>query len=80
MENLTRYTCCAAEGDYGAGMEPSWDGDYVSYDDHQRVVDALQAQIDRLMLEHCPEEMTTEQKKRWKDSQVPAPEFDSAHR
>jgi len=33
---------------------------------------ALQATIDRLMLEFCPDEMTPEQVKRWSDNQVPA--------
>lgn len=31
---------------------------------------ALQAKIDALMLEHCPEEMTQEQIERWKEGQV----------
>ena len=30
----------------------------------------LQAKIDALMLEHCPEEMTKEQIERWKENQV----------
>jgi hypothetical protein len=32
----------------------------------------LEARIDWLMLEYCPEEMTEEQKQRWADSQEPA--------
>ena len=35
----------------------------------------LQAQIDMLMLEYCPEEMTPEQKETWAKHQVPADEF-----
>jgi hypothetical protein len=31
--------------------------------------DALQARIDALMLEYCPEEMTEEQLKTWKENQ-----------
>jgi hypothetical protein len=31
--------------------------------------DALQAKIDMLMLEYCPEEMTAEQKRVWADNQ-----------
>jgi len=32
---------------------------------------AQQAQIDQLMLEHCPSEMTAEQLANWKKHQVP---------
>ena len=31
--------------------------------------EALQAEIDRLMLEYCPDEMTKKQKQRWEDNQ-----------
>lgn len=72
--NLTRYTCAPAEGDYNAGMEPSSDGDYVSYEDAMRVIGDLQAKIDRLMLEYCPGEMTEEQKAEWAKHQKPVPE------
>lgn len=34
--------------------------------------DALQAQIDSLMLEYCPEEMTAEQLENWRKAQQPA--------
>ena len=47
------------------------DGDYVLYKDHDEAVSALQARIDRLMLEHCPDEMTPEQKANWKKHQAP---------
>lgn len=35
-------------------------------------LEALQAKIDRLMLEYCPEEMTEEQKANWAKHQVPS--------
>jgi hypothetical protein len=35
-------------------------------------VDALQAKIDELMLEYCPEEMTVEQKAEWANHQKSA--------
>lgn len=38
----------------------------------RREVSAKQAQIDRLMIEYCPEEMTPEQIENWKRHQVPA--------
>lgn len=37
-----------------------------------------QASIDRLMLEHCPVEMTHEQMAAWASAQVAAPGFDEA--
>lgn len=37
------------------------------------VVEALQAKIDALMLEYCPDEMTPEQIANWERHQVPAP-------
>ena len=33
--------------------------------------EALQARIDELMLEHCPDEMTAEQKANWAEHQKP---------
>ena len=67
--SLTRYECTSGEGDYNAGMEPSMDGEYVSYEDAQRIIDAQQAEIDRLMMEFCPDEMTKEQLANWAASQ-----------
>lgn len=37
----------------------------------KRDYDALQAQIDRLMLEYCPDEMTDEQFENWAKHQRP---------
>ena len=37
------------------------------------IVNALQAKIDTLMLEHCPDEMSEEQKSEWAEHQRPAP-------
>ena len=41
-------------------------------DELEAEVASLQAQIDRLMLEHCPGEMTQEQLDLWAASQKPA--------
>ena len=41
-------------------------------------LDQLQARIDALMLEHCPDEMTPEQMAAWANAQVAAPGFDEA--
>lgn len=37
-----------------------------------RKIDALQATIDALMLEYCPEDMTPEQFENWKQHQRPS--------
>lgn len=37
----------------------------------RRTIAARQAQIDRLMFEYCPDEMTEEQKQRWAQHQTP---------
>lgn len=44
----------------------------------QRELAAKQAVIDRLMFEHCPEEMTQEQLDEWASHQMPAP-FDDQY-
>jgi hypothetical protein len=45
----------------------------------QREAEHLQAKIDRLMLEHCPQDMTPEQLEEWRTHQVPAgPEAEAA--
>ena len=38
----------------------------------QAKVERLEARIDALMLEYCPDEMTAEQKANWAEHQVPA--------
>ena len=38
-------------------------------------IPALEARIDALMLEYCPDEMTDEQMKRWGENQVDAGDF-----
>lgn len=43
-----------------------------------RKADALQAQLDALMLEYCPEEMTEAQKANWAKHQKPASEEQQA--
>ena len=40
----------------------------------ESVVATLQARIDELMLEYCPDEMTPEQLDEWARHQIPAPE------
>ena len=40
----------------------------------ERDLAAKQAEIDRLMMEHCPEEMTAEQRAAWAKHQVVVPE------
>ena len=42
----------------------------------KRDYDALQAQIDRLMLEYCPDEMTDEQFENWAKHQRPVEMYD----
>lgn len=37
----------------------------------QNLADRMQASIDLLMLEHCPEEMTEEQLENWELHQIP---------
>ena len=42
--------------------------------------DGLQAKIDALMLEYCPDEITPEQIENWKRHQVSAgPEYETLH-
>lgn len=41
------------------------------YEKHQIEIEALQARIDELMLEYCPEDMTKEQIENWKAHQKP---------
>lgn len=43
-----------------------------------RKADALQAQLDALMLEYCPDEMTEAQKDNWAKHQKPASEEQQA--
>lgn len=49
--------------------ELSDNGSYMMYEDHKRIVDAMQAKIDFLMLEWCPNEMTAEQFEAWAAAQ-----------
>ena len=41
------------------------------FDDIQAKMDGLQYQIDELMLEYCPDDMTDEQLNIWAENQVP---------
>lgn len=43
----------------------------IRYLVHINRTNALQAKLDQVMLEHCPEEMTEEQKRRWGEHQKP---------
>jgi len=46
--------------------------EYVRYIDYKQDTEVLQAQIDSLMLEYCPKEMTKEQLDNWAKHQRPA--------
>lgn len=60
-----------ADGDQMAtSMVEAKDGEYVLHDDAMKIIGGLQAKIDALMLEHCPEEMTPEQRAKWREHQV----------
>ena len=48
--------------------------DWISAEEHARVVSSMQAKIDELMLEFCPGEMTDEQLAEWERHQVPVDE------
>ena len=50
---------------FEAGYERGWE-------DRNREVLALQAKLDAVMLEYCPDEMTEEQKAEWARHQTPA--------
>lgn len=54
------------------------DGDWVRHADAVAACDSLQAKIDELMLEYCPDEMTTEQRAEWAKHQVAVPEAETA--
>lgn len=69
--------CVAGDGSTAAnasqGIRSLFDKLNISLPEAARV-DALQAQIDRLMLEYCPNEMTPEQVENWKRHQSRAPQ------
>ena len=46
----------------------------MAHEEGARQIATLQARIDELMLEYCPEEMTPEQLDEWARHQIPAPE------
>ena len=54
-------------GLFGAGYERGWE-------ERNRQVMALKCQIDALMLEYCPDEMTDDQKAEWARHQQPVSE------
>jgi transcription initiation factor IIE alpha subunit len=49
---------------------------FIAFEDQTKEIQRLQAKIDALMLEYCPNEMTGEQTKKWEASQVSVPEGD----
>lgn len=56
----------------GCGAEMHGDSREEAIDNWNRRIDqSLQAKIDRLMLEYCPDEMTEEQLEIWKANQKP---------
>lgn len=52
---------------FAAGYERGWN-------ERNKMAKALQARIDALMLEYCPDEMTAEQLAEWAKNQKPAGE------
>lgn len=44
----------------------------IKVEEQQKTIASMQAQIDSLMLEHCPGEMPQEQLDNWAKHQVPA--------
>ena len=52
---------------FAAGYERGWD-------ERNRQVMALQAKLDEVMLEYCPDEMTDDQKAEWARHQQPVSE------
>lgn len=48
-----------------------WLGRHKALDEAERLANDLQAKIDALMLEYCPDEMTEAQKERWARHQQP---------
>lgn len=51
---------------------------WVKAHEAQRAINELQAKLDRLMLEHCPDEMTEEQKANWAKAQRAVPDPDDS--
>lgn len=45
------------------------EGEWVKWEETKQVIDALEAKIDALMLEFCPDEMTPKQIKNWERCQ-----------
>ena len=70
-DDLTHQRGCEIWDTYGPGCTCG-----LSYRrriaDLERQLAEKQAEIDRLMLEFCPEEMTQEQKETWASHQKPA--------
>ena len=50
-----------------AQASAGWD---AAWQHRQQELDALQAKLDAVMLEYCPDEMTQEQTEKWASSQV----------
>ena len=44
---------------------------------NETTMQAIQAELDRLMLEYCPEQMTAEQLKNWAEHQAPVPDHET---
>ena len=66
MSKIQRYTSDGCPYEYGG---------WVEWEDVEALVKknaALQAKIDELMLEYCPDEMTPEQIAEWERNQVTA--------
>ncbi len=58
-----------------AHINNAWRHYQSGAEDRQAEIDALQAKLDALMLEYCPDDMTEAQVKAWGDAQQPYPLF-----
>ncbi len=84
IDQLRRPTCLGWEqkvksGQFGQDNLESfqraaeWLGRHKAMHEAAKKADALQSEIDRLMLEFCPEQMTDAQRERWALHQRPTP-------
>ena len=66
VERLTKERDDDRRREYGYSQQ--------TVDALQSTIATLQARIDELMLEYCPDEMTPDQLAEWERHQIPAPE------
>ena len=73
MSKIQRYA--VFDADFGSDILEYEGGSWVKWEDVESLVKknaALQAKIDELMLEYCPDEMTPEQIAEWERNQSPS--------